>query len=46
VPLVTFVLAGACSPDRSAASRLESGFDNVKKQLSADMAMLREVSAP
>ena len=25
---------------------VESAFDNVKKQLSADMAMLREVSAP
>ena len=45
VPLVTFVLAGACVliARRKPA---ESGFDNVKKQLSADMAMLREVSAP
>jgi len=25
---------------------VENAFDNVKKQLSADMAMLREVSAP
>jgi len=45
VPLVTFVRAGACLliARRKPA---ESGYDNVKKQLSADMAMLREVSAP
>ena len=28
------------------SSPVENAFDNVKKQLSADMAMLREVSVP
>ena len=33
-------------PAGAPAARVESAFDNVKKQLNADMAMLREVSAP
>jgi len=45
VPVVTFVLAGACILI-ARRKPLESAFDNVKKQLSADMAMLREVSTP
>ena len=44
VPVVTFVLAAGCTL-YARKSRVESAFDNVKKQLSADMAMLREVSA-
>ena len=45
VPVVTFVLAAACFliARRNPA---HNAFDNVKKQLSADMAMLREVSVP
>ena len=42
---VTFLLGARLHPDR-APQPGESAFDNVKKQLSADMAMLREVSAP
>jgi len=45
VPVVTFVLAGACILV-ALRNPVESAFDNVKKQLSADMAMLREVSTP
>jgi hypothetical protein len=45
VPSVTFVAALLCAV-RAAYSPIENAFDNVKKQLSADMAMLREVSAP
>lgn len=44
VPLV--VLAGAAICVVVAQSKpIESAFDNVKKQINADMAMLREVSA-
>lgn len=45
VPGVTFALAAACFlfARRSPA---ENAFENVRKQLSADMAMLREVSVP
>jgi hypothetical protein len=45
VPGVTFLLALVCIliARRKPA---ESAFDNDKKQLSADMAMLREVSTP
>jgi cytochrome c biogenesis factor len=43
VPVVTFVLAAACFLFAHRKPS-ESAFDNVKKQLSADMAMLREVS--
>ena len=44
VPGVTFAAMVGCV--LFARSRpIESGFDNVKKQLNADMAMLREVSA-
>jgi hypothetical protein len=45
VPAVTFVAALVCGV-MAARSPVESAFDNVKKQLNADMAMLREVSAP
>ena len=45
VPVVTFVLAAACFL-YARSSPVESAFDNVKKQISADMAVLREVSAP
>jgi cytochrome bd-type quinol oxidase subunit 2 len=45
VPLVP--LAGACACYMVARSKpIENAFDTVKKQLNADMAMLREVSAP
>jgi hypothetical protein len=45
VPAVTFVAALLCAI-LARRSPIENAFDNVKKQLSADMAMLREVSAP
>ena len=45
VPVVTFLLALVCILF-ARRNPVESAFDNVKKQLSADMAMLREVSAP
>jgi hypothetical protein len=45
VPLVP--LAGAIACFMVARSKpIENAFDTVKKQLNADMAMLREVSAP
>jgi uncharacterized membrane protein YqjE len=45
VPAITFAAALICAVI-AARSRVENAFDNVKKQLNADMAMLREVSAP
>jgi hypothetical protein len=45
VPAITWALAAACFL-YARSNPVESAFDNVKKQLSADMAMLREVSAP
>jgi uncharacterized membrane protein YqjE len=45
VPAVSFVAALICAVI-AARSRVENAFDNVKNQLNADMAMLREVSAP
>jgi cytochrome c biogenesis factor len=45
VPVVTFVLAAGCVLF-ARRNPVESAFDNVKKQLSADMAMLREVGTP
>ncbi len=45
VPAVTFVAAVACILV-ARRNPVENAFENVKKQLSADMAMLREVSAP
>jgi hypothetical protein len=45
VPAVTLAAAVVCVV-LARRSPIESAFDNVKKQLSADMAMLREVSAP
>jgi len=44
VPVVTFAAAFVCVI-LARRSPVENAFDNVKKQLSADMAMLREVSA-
>jgi uncharacterized membrane protein YqjE len=43
VPVITFALAAGCIL-YARKSPVENAFDNVKKQLSADMAMLREVS--
>jgi hypothetical protein len=45
VPAVAFAAALVCAIV-AANSPIENAFDNVRKQLSADMAMLREVSAP
>lgn len=45
VPLASFVAALICVLV-ARMNPVENAFDNVKKQLSADMAMLREVSAP
>jgi hypothetical protein len=45
VPAITFVAALVCAI-QARRTPIGSAFDNVKKQLSADMAMLREVSAP
>ena len=45
VPATGFVAAMACGL-LARRNPVENAFDNVKKQLSADMAMLREVSAP
>jgi cytochrome c biogenesis factor len=45
VPATTLVAAVACALI-ARRNPVENAFDNVKKQLSADMAMLREVSAP
>ena len=44
VPATTLIAAVACALI-ARRNPLENAFDNVKKQLSADMAMLREVSA-
>jgi hypothetical protein len=44
VPLTPFVLAAICVVV-ARAKPIEKPFDTVKKQLNADMAMLREVSA-
>jgi len=43
--VITFVLAAACFL-YARKSPSENAFDSVKKQLSADMAMLREVTVP
>jgi len=45
VPAAGFVAAIVCVL-LARRNPVENAFDNVKKQLSADMAMLREVSAP
>ena len=45
VPAASFVAAAVCVLV-ARKSPIENGFDNVKKQLSADMAILREVGAP
>jgi hypothetical protein len=45
VPVVGFVAAIVCVL-LARRNPVENAFDNVKRQLSADMAMLREVSAP
>lgn len=43
VPLVPLVAAGLCAM-LARTHTIENAFDNVKKQLNADMDMLREVS--
>lgn len=45
VPLLTLGGAVLCGL-LGRRNPIENAFDNVKKQLNADMAMLREVSAP
>lgn len=45
VPAASFAAAAVCV-FVARKNPVENAFDNVKKQLSADMAMLREVSAP
>jgi uncharacterized membrane protein len=45
VPLAPFVIAAICVVV-ARAKPIEKAFDNVRKQLNADMAMLREVGAP
>ena len=45
VPLVPLLLAVVCALI-ARGHTIENAFDNVKKQLNADMAMLREVAAP
>jgi hypothetical protein len=44
VPLTPFVLSAICVVV-ARAKPIEKAFDTIKKQLNADMAMLREVSA-
>ncbi len=44
IPLTPFAIAGACIL-AARSTRIETAFDAVRKQLTADMAMLREVSA-
>lgn len=44
VPLTPFVIAAGCVL-AARSTRVEKAFDAVRKQLNADMAMLREVSA-
>ena len=45
VPLAPFVIAAVCV-FVARSSPIASAFDMIKSQLNADMAMLREVSAP
>ena len=45
VPLAPFVIAAACV-FVARSKPIASAFDKIKSQLDADMAMLREVSAP
>ncbi len=45
VPAAAFVAAAACAL-LARRNPVENAFDNIRKQLSADIAMLREVSAP
>ncbi len=45
VPLVPLAGAVVCLLI-ARSKRIENGFDTLKKQINADMAMLREVSAP
>ena len=45
VPVMTLIAAVVCALV-ARGKRIDNAFDNVKEQLNADMAMLREVSAP
>jgi len=45
VPVVTLLASLVCALV-ARGRRIDNAFDNVKAQLNADMAMLREVSAP
>lgn len=45
IPLTPFVIAVGCVI-AARATRMDKAFDTLRKQLNADMAMLREVSAP
>ncbi|MEO7116691.1 MAG: hypothetical protein ABIZ18_12610 [Caldimonas sp.] len=45
IPLTPFVIAVVCVI-AARSMRIDKAFDTVRKQLDADMAMLREVSAP
>ena len=45
VPLAPFLIAAGCVM-YARSKPTEKPFDNIKKQLNADMAMLREVTAP
>ncbi len=45
IPLAPFVIAAGCVL-AARSTRIDKAFDAVRQQLNADMAMLREVSAP
>ena len=45
IPATPFVIAAGCV-FAARATRIDKAFDTVRQQLVADMAMLREVSAP
>ncbi len=45
IPLTPFVIAVVCVI-AARSMRIDKAFDTVRKQLNADLAMLREVSAP
>ncbi len=45
IPLTPFVIAAGCVL-AARSTRIDKAFETIRQQLSADMAMLREVSAP